>query len=398
MPDGHEPIAVKVLSRVAEVPAAQWDACAGAASPFVRHAFLDALEASGSAVRETGWLPQHLAIEGEDGRLVGAAPLYLKGHSYGEYVFDWSWANAYERAGGNYYPKLQSCVPFTPVTGPRLLIRPDVDRETITSALIAGMAELAYRHDVSSLHITFPLEAEWRRFGEAGLQQRIGLQYHWENAGYESFDDFLGALASRKRKAIRRERAKALESGLTIRTLVGDEVKAEHWDAFYRFYVSTSDRKWGSAYLTRAFFDHLGQAMPGAVVLVIAEEEGKPVAGALNLMGGGTLYGRNWGAVRRHKFLHFELCYYRAIDFAIAQGLGRVEAGAQGEHKIQRGYLPSETYSAHLIRDGGLREAVDQFLRQERAMIDHEKAALAELSPFRKPPVCTAGLEGREGA
>ena len=385
MPDGREAIAVKVLSRIAELPAAEWDACAGPDAPFVGHAFLSALEESGSAVRETGWLPQHLAISDDQDRLLGAVPLYLKSHSYGEYVFDWSWANAYERAGGNYYPKLQSCVPFTPVTGPRLLVRPDADRETVTGALIAGMAELAYRHDVSSLHITFPLEREWRRFGEAGFQRRVGLQYHWQNAGYESFDDFLGALASRKRKAIRKERAKALDSGLTVRTLTGADIKPHHWDAFYRFYTSTSDRKWGSAYLTRDFFDILGETMADAVVLVLAEADGKPVAGALNLVGGDALYGRNWGTLRRHRFLHFELCYYRAIDFAIERGLARVEAGAQGEHKIQRGYLPVETYSAHLIRDRGLREAVDQFLDQERTMIEYERAALAEHSPFRQP-------------
>jgi len=383
MPDGRDAIAINVISRIAEVPAAAWDACAGTANPFLRHAFLAALEESGSAARESGWLPQHLAIFDEQERLLAAVPLYLKGHSYGEYVFDWSWANAYERAGGDYYPKLQSCVPFTPVTGPRLLIHPEAERESMTGALIGGMAELARRHDVSSLHVTFPETAEWETLGAAGFLQRIGLQYHWQNRGYESFDDFLGELASRKRKAIKRERREALAHGVTIKVLQGDDIRPQHWDAFYRFYLSTSDRKWGQAYLNREFFALLGERMAEQVVLIMAEVDGRPVAGALNLAGEEALYGRNWGAHGRFKFLHFELCYYQAIDYAIRHGLARVEAGAQGEHKIQRGYMPTQTYSAHLIRDKGLHDAIAHFLTQERTMIRHEEAALAAQSPFR---------------
>ena len=383
MPDGGDAIAVRVVARIADLPAEEWDACAGA-NPFVRHAFLAALEESGSATAESGWLPQHLTIEGPDGRLIGAAPLYLKNHSYGEYVFDWGWADAYERAGGRYYPKLQASVPFTPVTGPRLLVRPDADRAAVTTALVAGMVELAKRHGASSVHVTFPTRREWQCLGEAGFLQRLGLQYHWENPGYGSFDDFLGSLASRKRKAIRRERRAVAESGITMRALTGPEIEPRHWDAFHDFYLATSEKKWGPAYLTRDFFDRLGETMARNVVLVLAELDGRPVAGALNLMGDGTLYGRNWGSAGRFRFLHFEACYYQAIEFAIRHGLTRVEAGAQGEHKIQRGYLPTETYSAHWIRDPGFRNAVADFLGRERAGVRHEQNALADFSPFRK--------------
>lgn len=384
MPDGREPIAIRILQSIGEVEPDQWDACAGDACPFLRHAFLAALEESGSATRETGWLPQHLALFDEAGRLAAATPLYLKGHSYGEYVFDWSWAHAYEQAGGSYYPKLQCCVPFTPVTGPRLLLRPDVEDPALADALISGMAELTRQHEVSSLHVTFATEEEWRRFGEVGFLQRVGVQYHWHNRGYEDFEAFLAALSSRKRKQIRRERRKALDSGLTIRALTGDDIKPAHWDAFYRFYTSTSDRKWGSAYLTREFFDRLGETMSDAVVLIIAEHEGQPVAGALNLLGSDALYGRNWGCAGHVRFLHFELCYYQAIDFAIEQGLARVEAGAQGEHKIQRGYQATPTYSAHLIRDPSLMRAVEHFLAEERKAIQQEIEFLEDFEPFRK--------------
>ena len=388
MPDGRDAIVIRVLQSIGEVSAAEWDACAGPDNPFVRHAFLAALEDSGSATEKTGWLPQHLALYDESDRLAGAVPLYLKGHSYGEYIFDWAWANAYERAGGRYYPKLQSCVPFTPATGPRLLIRPEAegggDRDATASALIGGLAELTRRHEVSSLHVTFPTEAEWRRFGEVGFLQRIGVQYHWHNRGYGSFDDFLAALASRKRKQIKRERRKAVESGLTIRALSGEEIEPRHWDAFFRFYLSTADRKWGQPYLTRRFFDLLGAGLADSVVLIVAEQDGEPVAGALNLRGADTLFGRNWGCVGHFKFLHFELCYYQAIDYAIAHGLQWVEAGAQGEHKIQRGYEPRPIYSAHLIRDEGLHHAVEQFLEQERDSVRQEIAFLDEYRPFRR--------------
>jgi len=387
MPDGSEAIAVRVVSRIAELPAAEWDLCAGA-NPFVSHAFLSALEDSGSATGETGWLPQHLVIAGRDQRLMGAVPLYLKSHSYGEYVFDWGWADAYERAGGSYYPKLQACVPFTPVTGPRLLLHPASEQPPVARALMAGMLELARQTQVSSLHVTFPTEAEWRDLGEAGFLLRTGLQYHWENRGYGSFDDFLASLASRKRKAIKKERRCVAESGVRLRALTGGEIEPRHWDAFYRFYRATTDKKWGPSYLTREFFHLLGQTLGDRVVLIVAEWQGEPVGAALNLLGnepeGGVLYGRNWGGVGRFKFLHFEACYYQAIDYAIRHGLARVEAGAQGEHKIQRGYMPATTYSAHWIRDPALRQAVAHFLERERRAIDEEQNILESFAPFRK--------------
>jgi predicted N-acyltransferase len=386
MPDG-DAYTIRIIDRIAAIPASSWDACAGPDNPFLSHAFLDALEESGSATAETGWLPQHLALEDACGRLLGVAPLYLKGHSYGEYVFDHGWADAYERAGGRYYPKLQCAVPFTPVTGPRLLVHPDIGPDggaAIADALIAGMLELARRHKVSSVHVTFPTHGEWERFGEAGFLQRMGQQFHWENQGYASFDDFLAALSSRKRKTIRKEREGAVAGGIEIHTLTGAAIEKRHWDAFFRFYISTSDRKWGSPYLTREFFDLIGVRMADRIVLVMAEKNGRLIAGALNLRGGDTLYGRNWGCAGDFPFLHFEACYYRAIDFAIAHGLTRVEAGAQGQHKIQRGYLPSPTYSAHWIRDPGFKRAVGDFLARERRAVAHEMGELAELSPFRR--------------
>ena len=383
MPDGGDPTTVRVVSRIAEIPAAEWDACAGPDNPFTGHAFLDALEQSGSATAAEGWLPQHLAIEDGAGRLVGAAPLYLKSHSYGEYVFDWGWASAYERAGGRYYPKLQCAVPFTPVTGPRLLLRPGAPA-SVRDALIAAMVELTRRHKASSVHVTFPTREEWDRLAEAGFLQRTGQQFHWENRGYRDFDDFLDALSSRKRKTIRKERRDALGGGVEIRMLTGKAIETRHWDAFFRCYIATGNRKWGSPYLTRRFFDLIGERMAERILLVMAEHNGRFVAGALNFIGKDTLYGRNWGAVAEFPFLHFEACYYRAIDFAIEHGLQRVEAGAQGPHKIQRGYLPTPTYSAHWIRDPGLRSAVADFLARERVAVECEMAGLGELSPFRQ--------------
>jgi predicted N-acyltransferase len=384
MADGGEGVTVKVVPRLAELAAAEWDACAGPDNPFLSHAFLDALETSQSATGETGWLPQHLALEDESGRLLGAVPLYLKSHSYGEYVFDWGWASAYERAGGRYYPKLQCAVPFTPVTGPRLLLRPEAGPE-IADTLIAAMVALARRHKVSSLHVTFPTQPEWDRLGAAGFLLRAGRQFHWENEGYPSFEAFLDALNARKRKQIRRERRDALLGGIEIETVNGSDIRGEHWDAFFRFYRATSDRKWGEAYLTRAFFTLIGERLADRVVLVLARQNGRYIAGALNLVGGDTLYGRNWGCIGEHPFLHFEVCYYRAIDFAIARGLKRVEAGAQGEHKIQRGYLPAPTYSAHWVRDPGFARAVEDFLVRERRAIADEIEHLEEaLSPFKR--------------
>ncbi len=382
MADGTPNFTLTLHPRIAEVAPAEWDACAGTAdgtgNPFVSHAFLSALEDSGSANDRTGWLPQHAVLRQAD-RVVGVAPMYAKSHSYGEYVFDHGWAHAFERAGGDYYPKLQVAVPFSPVPGPRLLVRPDVPPGAMGQALVQACTELG----LSSVHATFCTEAEWAALGEGGWLLRQGKQFHWENDGYADFEAFLARLSSRKRKSIRRERRDANDAGLTFLTLQGQAIEKRHWDAFYRFYTSTVDRKWGSAYLTREFFPLLSERLGDQVVLMMAEHDGKLVAGALNLMGDGALYGRNWGCRGDYPFLHFELCYYRAIDFAIAHGLARVEAGAQGEHKIQRGYLPKPTYSAHYISHAGLREAVAGFLEQERRAVAREMAALEEYSPFR---------------
>jgi uncharacterized protein len=383
MADGGERLTVRVVEDLASVPAAAWDACAGADNPFVCHAFLQALEESGSATRQTGWLPQHLLLENESRRMLGAVPMYLKSHSYGEYIFDHGWASSYDRAGGRYYPKLLAAVPYTPATGPRLLIHPDAGADT-AEHLIAAMVEVAQRRKVSSLHVNFPRQAEWEILGRHDFQQRLGRQFHWENHGYQSFDDFLEALNARKRKQIRRERRDALEGGLEIETLTGTDLKSAHWDAFFRFYMSTSDRKWGSAYLTREFFDLIHERMADKIVLIMTKKAGRYVAGALNLVGSDTLFGRNWGCIGDFPFLHFEVCYYRAIDFAITRGLKRVEAGAQGQHKIQRGYLPSPTYSAHWIRDPGFAGAVADFCARERRAIESEMEELEEeLSPFK---------------
>ncbi|MBL6079422.1 N-acetyltransferase [Belnapia sp. T18] len=368
---------------IAEVPAADWDACAGGGNPFVSHAFLAALEESGSATARTGWLPQHAVLRDPGGRLLACAPCYAKSHSQGEYVFDYGWADAFERAGGQYYPKLQVCAPFSPVPGPRLLAHPEA--RLGPAAMAQGLAQACEDLGLSSAHVTFCEDAEWEALGEAGWLQRLGTQFHWHNKGYASFEDFLGALSSRKRKAIRRERRDAAASGFVLKTLRGHEITPKHWRAFHRFYRSTTDKKWGrSAYLTQRFWPLMGEALGDAVVLMVAEQDGEPVAGALNLLGREALYGRNWGSLVDAPFLHFELCYYRAIDFAIEHGLPRVEAGAQGEHKIQRGYLPTPTYSAHWIAHAGLRRAIGDFLERERPAMLQEMEALATLSPFRK--------------
>jgi predicted N-acyltransferase len=381
MPDGAATLTLTLHGAISEIDADAWDSCAGLDNPFVSHAFLSALEDSGSANARTGWLPQHAALRSEDGRLVAVVPMYAKSHSYGEYVFDHGWANALERAGGSYYPKLQVGVPFSPVPGPRLLCRPDT---RIPIATLGHALEQACRtHDLSSVHVTFCTEEEWRGLGDAGWLQRIGMQFHWENQGYTSFDDFLATLSSRKRKVLRRERRDANAAGLNFHMLSGADITEAHWDAFYRFYQSTVDRKWGSAYLTRRFFSLLGERLRSRVVLMFAENAGRPVAGALNIAGTEALFGRNWGCRGDWPFLHFELCYYRAIEWAIAHGLRRVEAGAQGRHKIQRGYLPKPTYSAHWIAHPGLRRAVERFLDDERPAMLAEMAALARESPFR---------------
>ncbi len=381
MPDGAATLSLSLHPAIEEIGAADWDACAGTANPFVSHAFLSALEDSGSASARTGWLPQHAVLRDEAGSVLAVAPMYAKSHSYGEYVFDHGWANALERAGGDYYPKLQVSVPFSPVPGPRLLCRPGtrLPPRVLADALMQACRQLG----LSSVHVTFCEEAEWAALGEAGWLRRIGMQFHWENAGYASFEDFLGALSSRKRKVLRRERRDANAAGLTFLALSGADVRERHWDAFYRFYRSTVDRKWGSAYLTRRFFSLLSERLGERVVLMLAERDGVPVAGALNLAGDDALYGRNWGCRGDWPFLHFELCYYRAIDWAIAHGLSRVEAGAQGRHKIQRGYLPRATYSAHWIAHEGLRRAVAGFLREETPALLAEMEALGGQSPFR---------------
>jgi hypothetical protein len=382
MPDTSPSLALSLHTSIAEIPAADWDACAGDDNPFVCHALLSALEDSGSASHHTGWLPQHAVLRTDSGAVVAVAPMYAKSHSYGEYVFDHGWADAIERAGGRYYPKLQVAVPFSPVPGPRILRRPGAGIPP--AAMASALRQACSALDTSSVHVTFCQAEEWEALGQEGWLQRIGMQFHWENAGYATFDDFLGALSSRKRKVLRRERRDANAAGLTFHALSGADIAERHWDAFYDFYQSTVDRKWGSAYLTRSFFSLLGERLGHKVVLMYAENGRTPVAGALNLAGAEALYGRNWGCRGDWPFLHFELCYYRAIDWAIAHGLKRVEAGAQGRHKIQRGYLPKPTYSAHWIEHPGLRNAVDRFLVEERAGVLAEMEALAEESPFRK--------------
>lgn len=384
MPDGGDALTLKVISGLDQVSADVWDACAGDANPFVSHVFLKTLEDSGAVTSENGWLPQHLVLEDGQGRIVGAAPCYVKSHSYGEYVFDWGWADAFERAGGTYYPKLQVAVPFTPVTGPRLLVKADQDGPYIRRILAAGLIELAKQHEVSSLHITFPTEEEWEELGAAGLLQRVGQQFHWENQDYGSFDDFLDQLSSRKRKNIRKERRDANE-GITIETLSGDALEPRHMEAFYRFYLNTVDRKWAHAYLNREFFMLLQERMADKIVLVMASNDERFVGGALNIRGADTLFGRNWGCIERYRMLYFEACFYRAIDYAIEHGLKRVEAGAQGPHKISRGYLPTHTYSTHWIRDANFREAVETFVAREQRMVGAEMDALGrERSPYRK--------------
>lgn len=372
-------VTARIVDGVAAVPAADWDTCAGTANPFVSHAFLAALEQSGSVGGRTGWQPLPIIIDGPDGRPGAIAPAYAKSHSQGEYVFDHGWADAWERAGGSYYPKLQIAAPFSPVPGPRLLLRDPA----AAPALIAAIEAVADRHQLSSAHATFVDADQVPLFEAANWLIREGTQYHWRNRGFGSFDDFLATLASRKRKAIRKERAAAV-AGLTIRHLTGAAISPREWDAFWRFYQDTGSRKWGRPYLTRAFFDLLGAALGDRVLLILAERNGKPIAGALNLIGADALYGRYWGCTEDVPFLHFELCYYQAIDAAIARGLSGVEAGAQGEHKIARGYEPVATWSAHYLPDAGFRRAVADFLVHERAAVARERAMLETMTPFRQ--------------
>ncbi|MES2336750.1 MAG: GNAT family N-acetyltransferase [Pseudomonadota bacterium] len=373
------PVTARIADGVCAIPADQWDACAGTGNPFVSHAFLSALEASGSATAEAGWQPVPIVVDGADGLPAAIAPTYAKSHSQGEYVFDHAWTDAWERAGGRYYPKLQVASPFSPVPGPRLLLRDPA----AAPALIAGIEAVTDQHGLSSAHATFVSPEQLPLFEAAGWLIREGTQFHWANRGYAGFDDFLGSLASRKRKAIRRERERAVE-GLTIRHLSGAEITEADWDAFWDFYQDTGSRKWGRPYLTRAFFSLLGETMGDACVLILALRDGRPIAGALNLVGADTLYGRYWGCSEDVPFLHFELCYYQAIDAAIARGLTTVEAGAQGEHKLARGYVPVPTWSAHYIPDAGFRRAIADFLVRERRAVEQEQEFLSDLTPFRK--------------
>ena len=386
---------VSIHRRIREIGREGWDACAAApdyaANPFVSYDFLDICEESECAAPRAGWAPQHLAIRDETGAVAAVAPLYLKSHSQGEYVFDHSWADAYERAGGRYYPKLIAASPFSPVTGPRLLVREDIDRDAGRRLLISGALTVCEKMGVSTLGVNFPSEDEWRFMGEEGLLQRQNQQYHWLNAGYASFDEFLGALSSGRRKTIRRERREAARD-LEILALTGADLTESHWDAFYAFYMDTGARKWGRPYLNRRFFSLLNERMADRVLLILARRGGRWIAGALNLIGGDCLYGRNWGCLEDVPFLHFELCYYQAIEWAIDHGLARVEAGAQGQHKIARGYLPTAVYSAHYIADPGLRQAVARFLDEERRAVQGEMDWLSEeYSPFRHTDDAAAG-------
>jgi predicted N-acyltransferase len=379
---------ITVHRRIAEIGKRDWDACASnsryAGNPFIGFDFLDCLEESGCAVERAGWGPQHLAVRDEHGAVTGVMPLYLKSHSQGEYIFDHAWADAYERAGGQYYPKLVSASPFSPVTGPRLIVRRDADFDGARGLLVDGARHLCDRFGVTTLGVNFPTEDEWRFMGERGFLLRQNQQYHWLNPGYGTFADFLDALSSGRRKTIRRERRDATV-GLEIECVTGSDLTEAHWDAFFAFYMDTGGRKWGRPYLNRQFFSLLGERMADKVLLVMARRGGRRIAGALNLIGGDCLYGRNWGCLEDVPFLHFELCYYQAIEYAIDNKLLRVEAGAQGQHKIARGYLPTPVYSAHYIADPALRAPVARFLEQERAAVQGEMDWLAdEYSPFRQ--------------
>jgi len=376
--------AVQVSRRIEEIGREAWDACAGPyGNPFIAYDFLDAAEQAGCAVERQGWGPQHLSLRDEAGAVAAVMPLYMKAHSQGEYVFDHAWAQAYEQAGGHYYPKLLSAAPFSPVTGPRLLIRPDIDADAACRLLLGGVLALARERGASSLHINFPTGKEWTWLGEGGLLLRQDQQYHWHNPGYADFEAFLADLSSGRRKTIRRERREA-QKDLEIVAVSGADLTEDHWDAFFTFYIDTGGRKWGRPYLNRHFFSLIGERMADRILLIMARRGGTWIAGALNLIGTDALYGRNWGCTEDVPFLHFELCYYQAIEHAIRLGLSRVEAGAQGQHKIARGYLPQAVYSAHWIADPALRAPVARYLDQERVAVMGEMDYLAaEFSPFR---------------
>ncbi len=402
------PITIRIASSIAAIGQPAWDACANPSAgvpddpadhqrerhnPFLSYAFLHALEASGSVSARAGWTPAHVSVE-TGGRITAVAPTYVKTHSQGEYVFDFGWADAYERAGGRYYPKIQVSVPFTPVTGRRFLVGDAANPESAIESLVGGLRALREQLAASSIHATFVTKSEWDEMGARGFLQRTDQQFHFINEAYGTFEDFLGSLASRKRKCIRRERKDALANDITIEWVTGTDLRETHWDAFFAFYMDTGSRKWGRPYLNRRFFSLLGEAMAERVLLVMAKRNGRYIAGALNLIGDDALYGRNWGAIEEHPFLHFEVCYYQAIDFALARGLSRVEAGAQGEHKIARGYRPVPTYSVHDIADKRLARAVEDYLRQERRHVEEAIEVYGEHVPFRK----TDPARGREGS
>jgi len=385
----QSPIEISTHPTIADIGQTEWDACAcpedasgRPVDPFTTYRFLHALEQSGSVGGRSGWQPRYLRAT-QDGQVIAVAPLYAKSHSQGEYMFDHNWAQAYENAGGNYYPKLQIAVPFTPATGRRFLTREGFDVVGM-SALVQGAVQIAADNELSSLHATFCTQAEARAGAEMGLMARVGQQFHWRNDGYKTFDDFLADLSSRKRKAIRKERSRAQAFGGEIVTLTGEQIQPAHWDAFWQFYQDTGARKWGAPYLSRAFFDLAQDHLRDDILLVFAQRDGQPIAGALNFIGRDTLFGRYWGCVEHHDCLHFELCYYTAIDFAIAQGMTCVEAGAQGEHKLARGYLPHPTHSLHWFGDPGFRDAVARYLDAEKDAIDHEIEVLTSYGPFRK--------------
>ena len=370
----------RILSRINEVSEAEWDAHLPAGQhPFLSWRFFNACEESGSAIEETGWAPRHIWLEDEAGNALGCAPLYAKTHSQGEYVFDHSWADAMARAGGNYYPKLQGCVPFTPATGPRLLAK---DRDAKTG-LISTMVQACHDWDYSGVHLTFLQDEDLSLLKDVGFAHREDRQFHFINRDYKTFDDFLASLASRKRKNIRKER-KAAQDGITIKRLTGDDLKSEHWDIFWQCYLDTSRRKWGRPYLTRQFFDLMQETMRDDIILVMAFDGATPIAAALNYIGSDALYGRNWGCLAHKQFLHFELCYYQAIEAGIELGLPKVEAGAQGEHKLARGYEPIATHSAHYLAHAGLRSAVSDYLKRERHAVEYEIGVLGKHTPFKK--------------
>ncbi len=387
---------LKACSSISEIGQASWDACASPFrsdpgcgipfDPFVSYAFLSALEESGSVSARTGWAPYHLSLEDESGQVCGVVPMYLKSHSQGEYVFDYNWADAFERAGGRYYPKLQIAVPFTPATGRRLLVGAHGNSAEIEEMLLGGVMKMADNLGVSSVHITFANKTQWEHMGELGFLQRTHKQFHWENRSYADFEAFLADLSAKKRKNIRRERRDALAGDVEIEWVTGSDLAEHHWDAFYQFYTDTGNRKWGTPYLRRKFFSLVGETMPDDTLLIMCKRRGRYIAGAINFIGSECLFGRNWGCIEDHPFLHFEACYYQAIDYAIAHGLARVEAGAQGPHKLARGYLPTHTYSAHWIVDQSFRDAVDQFLEQERQYVNEEIEYIEEHSPFRRDP------------